>query len=179
MATTALLLAASLAAGEPMTAEIVRDRLTDRVSATATLRAGDDRLDIGCTPREPRRAWVRLRSHRWFRDGNALNGNIRFDHRFDAQPARRMQWSVRERTAMLIGRHRVRTFVRQLVGANQLVIRAPGPEGRRYDMIFEIDGAMAAVSRAFDACGDPLLRESGRWDWRLRLPPFRRTRPRL
>ena len=179
MGTTALLAAAALWGGEPMTAEIVRDPLTDRVSATATLRSGDDRLDIGCTPHEPRRAWVRLRSHRWYRAGNAFNGNIRFDHRFDQEPARRLQWSVRERAAMLVGRARVRTFVIKLINARRLVIRAPGPEHRRYDIVFAIDGAAEAINQAFDACGDPLLRRPDRWDWRLRLPSFRRTRPRL
>lgn len=171
--TTALALAALLAASEPMTSEVTYDRLTDRVSATATLRSGDDRLEVGCEPYAPRRAWVRLRSYRWFRDGNAFNGNIVFGHRFDDQPARRLGWSVRERSALLVGRGRVSTFVRQLVAANRLVIRAPGPEGRRYDILFEIEGAADAVNRALDACGDPLLRRPGSWDWRLRLPRFR------
>jgi hypothetical protein len=173
MAPFALSLAGVLAAGEPMTVEIVRDAITDRVSATATLRSGDDRLEVGCDPYAPRRAWVRLRSYRWFRDGNTFNGNRAFDHRFDDQPARRLQWSVRERSALLVGRGRVNTFVRQLAAADRLVIRAPGPEGRRYDILFEIEGAAEAINRALDACGDPLLREPRRWDWRLRLPRIR------
>jgi hypothetical protein len=152
------LLALTLAAmslGEPMTVEVNRDRLTDRVSAVATLRSGDDRLDVGCTPDEARRIWVRLRSHRWFRAGNPFNGSRSFRYRFDDRPAERTHLRVRERSARMIGRGRVERFVRELVDARQLVIRAHGPERRRYDIVFEIDGAREAIGQALEACGDP------------------------
>ena len=50
----ALALAAPLAAAQPepapqpMTVEIVRDAITDRLSATATLRANGERIEIRC-----------------------------------------------------------------------------------------------------------------------------------
>jgi hypothetical protein len=171
--TTALALAALFAAGEPITSDVSYDAITDQVRAVATLRAGDHRLEIGCTPYEVRRVWARLTSNRWFRPGNALTGNIAFTTRFDDERARRLGWSVRERTALLVGRGRVRTFVIKLMNARRLVIRVPGPEDRRYDIVFEIEGAAEAINRALDACGDPLLRRPGRWDWRLRLPWIR------
>ena len=144
-----------------MTVDVNRDRLTDRVSAVATLRSGDDRLDVGCTPHEPRRVWVRLRSHRWFRGGDPIDGNISFRYRFDDRRARRLILSVRERTAMLVGRGRVQRFVRELIGARQLIVRAPGPERRRYDIVFEIDGAREAIGQALEACGDPFRNRLG------------------
>lgn len=139
----------------PMTVEVNRDRLTEQVSAVATLRTGDNRLELGCTPNQPRRIWVRLRSNRWFREGNPFNGNIVFRHRFDDRPARSLTWSVRERTAMLVGRSRVERFVLELADARQIIIRARGPERRRYDLVFEIAGARQAMSRALEACNDP------------------------
>lgn len=160
MAAFAMTLAAlNLAA--PMTVDVAYDRVTDRVSAVATLRSGDDRLDFGCTPYEPRRVWVRLRSHRWFRGGDPIDGNISFRIRFDDRPDRRLRMSVRDRTAMLVGRGRVQHFVRELIGARQLIIRARGPERRRYDLTFEIDGARAAIDRALEACGDPFREQLG------------------
>ena len=142
----------------PMSVDISYDRITDQVQAVATLRSGDDRLEFGCTPYEARRIWVRLRSHHWYREGNAFNGNIAFSFRFDDRPAWRMMWSVRERTAMLVGRGRVVRFVDQLLDARQLIVRAPGPEGRRYDLVFAIAGAREVIGRALEACGDPLHR---------------------
>lgn len=168
----AALLALTLATAttaDPMTTEIERDPINDRVRATATLRAGDSRLEIGCTPHEVRRIWVRLDSPRWFRTGNAFNGNVAFQYRFDDRPARRMMWSVRERTALLVGRGRVERFIGELTRSRQLILRVPGPEGRRYDIVFEIDGALAAISRAREACAIPLPATPNprrrRWPW--------------
>ena len=97
----ALALAAAQPPAEPMTAEVVRDALTDRVTATATLRADYDRLVIGCDPYRVRRPWVRFDARRWFRPGNPFNGNLSLAYRFDAQPSHRMMWSVRETSALL------------------------------------------------------------------------------
>ena len=157
------LLAVTLSAlglAAPMTVEVNRDRLTDQVSAVATLRSGDNRLEVGCTPHARRRIWVRLRSNRWFQGGDPIDGNISFRARFDDRPARRLTWSVRERTAMLVGRVRVERFVRELVAAGDL-IRARGPERRRYDLVFETEGAREAIGQALEACGDRLRNRLG------------------
>lgn len=155
------LLAAVTFAPEPATTEISYDRVTGEVRATATFHSGDDRLEIGCTPFEVRRLWVRLRSHRWFREGNVFNGNIAMLFRFDERPPVSMMWSVRERAAMLVGLGRVEGFVRQVVGSDRLIVRAPGPEGRRYDIIFSTEGGRGAIDRALEACGSPLRRRLG------------------
>jgi hypothetical protein len=125
------------------------------------LRSGDNRLELGCTPHERRRIWVRLRSNRWFQGGDPIDGNISFRSRFDDRPARRWTWSVRERTALLVGRVRVERFVRELVASRQILIRARGPERRRYDLVFEIDGAREAIGQALEACGDRLSNRLG------------------
>ncbi len=155
MAGFLLLLSVGTLQTPPMSTEIEFDRITDQVRAVATLRAGDDRLDVGCTPNEVRRVWVRLRSHRWFREGNVFNGNISFAIRFDNRRAQRMMWSVHERTALLVGRGRVLRFVRQLLEARQLIVRAPGPERRHYDIVFAVEGAREAITGALEACGGP------------------------
>lgn len=153
----ALALAALLAGGEPMTTEVTYDAITDQVRAVATLRAGDYRLEVGCTPYEVRRVWVRLVSNRWFRAGNAFNHHIAFAHRFDDERPRRMMWRVDERSALLVGRDRVDPFIRWLLASDRLIVRAPGPERRRHDLVFEIEGAREAIGRALQACGYPLL----------------------
>lgn len=151
-----MILAAMTLPAVPMSVDIGYDRVTDQVQAVATLRSGDDRLEFGCSPHQARRIWMRLRSHRWFREGNVFNGNIAFAVRFDDRPAARTMWSVRERTAMLVGRGRVERFIDQLLDARQVIVRAPAPEGRRYDLVFALAGVRDAVERALEACGDPL-----------------------
>lgn len=145
---------ATMGLGAPMTVDVNHDRINDRASAVATLRSGDDRLEFGCTPYEPRRVWWRLRSHRWFRGGDPIDGNIAFRVRFDDHDSQRLTWSVRERTAMLVGRGRVQRFAQWVIGSRQLIVRTRGPERRRYDITFELDGAREAISRALEACGD-------------------------
>ncbi len=155
------LLVAMALASEPATSEITYDRVTGEVRTTATFHSGDDRLEIGCTPFEVRRLWVRLRSHRWLREGNVFNGDAILMFRFDEQPPIRMMWSVRERAAMLVGLGRVERFVRRVVDSRQLIVRARGPEGRRYDITFSTEDARDVIGRALEACGNPLRRRLG------------------
>ena len=149
-------LAALFALSGPMTAETVIDPITDQVRAVATLRQGDQRLEIGCAPDRVRRIWVQLISNRWFRSGNVFNHHITFTHRFDDARARRMMWRVDERSALLVGRNRVDPFIHQLLSSDRLIIRAPGPEARTYDIVFEIQGAREAIDNVLEACGDRL-----------------------
>lgn len=162
-----LMLAALLA---PMTAEVTHDAVTDRVRATATLRNGDYRLEVGCDPHEARQVWVRLVSNRWFRIGDPLDQGLFFTHRFDTRRPQRLKWRIDERRANLVGRSRVEPFVRWLTVSRNLVIRANGPEGRRYDINFEIEGARAALDTALTACGDNFLDRQPRRGWWPRLP---------
>lgn len=180
--TMSLMLAALLAGGEPMVAEVTTDPITEHVRAIAVLRTPDYRLEVGCTPNEVRRVWIRLVSNRWFRPGNVFNHHTPFTHRFDEQRPRNMMWRVDERSALLVGRDRVDPFIRQLLAANQLIIRAPGPERRRQDHVFELENAQAAITEALNACGDDLLSRPPSEDGRLRLPRIRPPRiqwPRL
>lgn len=174
--TMSLMLAALFAVGEPMTAEVMTDAITDRVSATATLRSGDYRLEVGCTPHEARRVWVRLASNRWFRIGDPLDQGLFFTHRFDDHRPQRLKWRVHERRATLVGRNRVEPFVRWLTVSDRLTIRARGPEGRRYDVDFEIEGAREAISEALDACNDNFLNGPRPTRWHIRLPRVRLPR---
>jgi len=160
MLATSLLVAMAIAP-EPVTSEIAYDRVSGEVRATATLHSGDDRLEIGCTPFEVRRLWVRLRTHRWLREGNVFNGNSVLVFRFDERPPIRMMWSVRERAALLVGIGRVERFVRRVVDSRQLIVRAQGPEGRRYDITFSTEGARDAIGYALEACGNSLRRRLG------------------
>lgn len=154
-----MLIALSLAAlpvpARPMTAEISRDAITDRVSATATLRADRDRLVVGCDPSRVRRLWISVDAARWFWPGNAFNGSLPLTYRFDSQPARRMMWSVRDRRATLVGIDRVRRFINALAASERLVIRARDLEGAPFDIAFDIVDAAPAIATALEACGVP------------------------
>lgn len=160
----ALTLTALPVPARPMTAEITRDAITDRVSATATLRADRDRLVIGCDPGRVRRLWIHLDSALWFRRGNPYNGNIALTHRFDDQPARRMMWSVRDARATLVGIDRVRRFVDALAASDRLVIRARDVEGASFDITFQIVDAEPAIARVREACPLPPRRWFA-WPW--------------
>jgi len=174
--TTSLMLAALLAGGEPMTAEVSRNRITDEVRAVATLRSGDHRLEVGCTPHEARRIWVQLYSNRWFRIGDPLDQGLFFTHRFDDGEPGRYKWRVNERRATLVGRSRVEPFIRWLLQSDQVILRAPGPEGRRYDVTFRIEGARAAIDEALQACGEDFLTRPRRNPWEIRFPRIRLPR---
>lgn len=171
-----MMLAALLATSDPMMAEIVNDPITDEVRAVAIIRTPDHRLEVGCAPRQVRRIWVRLVSNRYFYPGNIFNHHIPFTHRFDDQRPRRMMWRVDERSATLVGRDRVDPFILQLLAADQLVVRARGPERQRQDLVFEIDGAREAIGEALRACNDDLLTRAPRRGLRLELPRIRLPR---
>src|SRR6185295_127035 len=117
-------------AAQPMTVEIVRDAITDRARATATLRANGERIEIRC--REP--DWgdvsVQYHSRRWIARGNFLTGRQPITYRFDNHAPIRRLWHVRDRTARFDDRGRVIAFVGALMNANRLVLRTRDIENR-------------------------------------------------
>ncbi len=153
-----LLIALALAAIDPpprpMAVEVVADPITDKVSASATLRDRGERLVVACDPSDYEGVRVRLHATRWLARGNLFSGERPLIYRFDDQPPRRRLWSLRDRHATLSGQSRVRPFLRALVGAGRLVFRTRDIEDRRIDIAFRIEGAAPAVARLLEACGE-------------------------
>ncbi|HVQ09500.1 MAG TPA: hypothetical protein VMS43_13800, partial [Allosphingosinicella sp.] len=58
----------------PMTVEVVRDAITDRLRATATLRADGERIEIRCQAPDWGDVSVEYHSRRWIARGHPLTG---------------------------------------------------------------------------------------------------------
>jgi hypothetical protein len=155
----ALTLAAPLAATQaepapqPMTVEVARDAINDRMRATATLRANGERIEIRC--REP--DWgdvsVEYHSRRWIARGNFLSGLQPVTYRFDEHAATRRLWHVRDRVASFDDRGRVIAFVGALMSAHRLVLRTRDIENRTFDAIFPIGETQTAIVELLHTCG--------------------------
>ena len=141
------------AAPQPMTVEIVRDAINDRLRATAILRANGERIEIRC--REP--DWgdvsVQYHSRRWIARGNFFSGMQPVTYRFDDHAPIRRLWHVRDRTASFDDRGRVIAFVGALMGARQLVLRTRDIENRTFDAVFPIGETRGAIVDLLHTCG--------------------------
>lgn len=140
-------------APQPMTVEVVRDAITDRMRATAILRANGERIEIRC--REP--DWgdvsVQYHSRHWIARGNFLTGQQPVTYRFDDHAPIRRLWRVHERVASFDDRGRVIGFVGALMNARRLVLRTRDIENRTFDAIFPIGESHGAIVALLHTCG--------------------------
>jgi hypothetical protein len=153
----ALGLAAAQAATEPparpMEIQIVRDAITDRLRATATLRGDGERIVIRCEARDWGDVSVEYHSRRWLARGNFLTGQQPLTYRFDEQRPLRRLWHVRDRTASFDDRGRVVAFLRAMMGARRLAIRTRDIENHRFDSVFSIGESAGAITQLLQTCG--------------------------
>lgn len=154
-----LLIALALAAIEPppprpMTVEVVRDAITDRIRANATFYDSGQRLTLTCDPEHYDSVRVSVTSNSWLSRGFILTSERPLLYRFDDEPLRRLIWVVHDRTAQLGGRKRVQPFLRQMIDAERLVFRTRDVEEHRLDFTFRLVGARAAVDQLLEVCGD-------------------------
>ena len=141
------------AAPEPMTVEIVRDPITDRPRATATLRAGGERIELRCRAPDFGDVSVQYHSRRWIARGNFLTGQQPVTYRFDGQRPVRRLWHVEERTAGFDNRNAVIAFLDGLQGAHRLVLRTRDIENHTFDAIFPIGETRPAIAQLLHTCG--------------------------
>jgi hypothetical protein len=138
---------------QPMTVEVVRDAINDRLRATATLRVDGERIEIRC--REP--DWgdvsVQYHSRHWIARGNFFSGQEPVTYRFDDHAPIRRLWRVHDRTARFDDRGRVIAFVGALMGARQLVLRTRDIENHSFDAIFPIGETQPAIVELLHTCG--------------------------
>ena len=155
----ALALAAPLAAvqPEPMTVEIVRDAITDRLSATATLRANGERIELRCHAPAYGEVSVEYHSRRWIARGNFLTGQQPVTYRFDDHAPVRRLWHVDERVAGFDNPDAVIAFVDGLLGARRLVLRTRDIENRTFDASFPIGETRPAIAALLQTCGSRRL----------------------
>ena len=148
-------------APRPMSVEVVRDPVTDRVSATATLRDAGQRLDIACDPARYPGLRVSFTSMYWLARGNLLTGERSVTYRFDEQRPRRLYWNVQARSGRIgDARNRARPFIRDMLSSERVVIRTRDVEERPIDLIFRLVGARPAIAQLLDACGESELKDS-------------------
>lgn len=160
-----LLAALALAAAEPpappprpMQVEVVRDAITDRVSASATLIDRGQTLVVACDASDYRGIRVSFSSGRWVALPSIVAGPRRLAYRFDSQPPRNALWVPRERGGRLVGRSRTARFLGELIRAEQLVFRTRDIELHRFDLRFRLVGAQPAIAELLQACGEERLR---------------------
>ena len=152
MILTALTLLAMQTPPEPMRVSIGRDLINDRVRATATLRQGGNRLVVVCETGNEDGPRITFNSRRWLARGHLLSGRRKLTYRFDNHPPRRMFWEIDDRRATLNRDVRVAAFLHDLRSARRVVIRARDMEKRRFDAVFDLNGAGPAVDRVLQAC---------------------------
>jgi hypothetical protein len=148
----ALTIMASEPPPRPMSVEVVRDAITDEVRASASVRDDGNRLVVSCEPGEYDGPRISVHSRRWLGRGHIFSGDRPVIYRFDSQPPRRMMWDIDGRWATLSRGVRVAAFLRDLQGAQRLVVRARDVENRRFDMIFRLKDVAPAVQQALAAC---------------------------
>lgn len=144
---------------EPMTLDVRRDPITDRVRATATLRADGERIELSCRTERPGEIQVAYHSRHWIARGNFVTGMEPIVYRFDeARPVRRL-WRVRDRSASFAASDRVVPFLRGLLTSRRLALRASDIEGHRFDALFAIGETSAAIGGLLETCGSRRLNE--------------------
>jgi hypothetical protein len=144
----------------PMSVDVTRDPINDRVNATATLYDARNRLDIACDPGRYDGLRVSFTSIYWLARGNVLTGERSVTYRFDDQRARRLYWHVESRSARIGDtRNRARPFIRELVSAERVVFRTRDVEEHPIDLTFRIHGARPAIAQLLDACGEDELKD--------------------
>jgi hypothetical protein len=159
----ALAVAAPLAAAQPepapqpMTVAVVRDAITDRLSATATLRANGERIEIRCRAPDWGEVSVEYHSRRWIARGNFLTGQQPVTYRFDDHAPVRRLWHVDERVAGFDNPSAVIAFVDGLLGARRLVLRTRDVENRTFDASFPIGETRPAITELLHTCGSRRL----------------------
>jgi len=158
-----LLAALALAAVEPppphpMTVEVNRDAITDKVSASANLYDAGQRLTIACDRAHYHGIRVTFSTNRWMAGDSILTGERPLIYRFDEQRPRRLIWIMRDRGARLAGRGRVTFFLYGLISSERLVFRTRDIEDHPIDISFRIAGAYPAIAQLLDACGDSRMK---------------------
>lgn len=160
-----LLVALALLAAEPpappplpMQVEVVRDPITDRVSASATLIDRTNKLAISCDADDYRGIRVSFSSRHWMAGDSFLTGERPMLYRFDDQPPQRRIWLMRDRGAVLRAGARVSQFLAGLIRSERLVIRSRDVEDHPLDLHFRIVGAQPAVAELLQVCGETEMR---------------------
>lgn len=159
-----MLLAALALAGaeppppQPMSVEMVRDAITDEVSASANLYDFGQRLTVACDRAHYRGIRVTFSTGRWMAGDSILTGERPLIFRFDDQHPRRWIWIMRDRGARLSGRARVTFFLNGLISSQRLVFRTRDIEDHPLDLTFRIAGAYPAIAQLLGTCGDSRMK---------------------
>ena len=144
---------------QPMFAEISRDPITDEVKAFAVQQDGLNRISVGCDPTRFDGLRVTVTSRHWLGRGEIVVGARGLTYRFDDAPARRMLWLIEDRSARIVYRRNVRSFVGWMAGAQRVVFRTRTIDEQRLDIPFRLTGVRDPLHQVLTACGEDRLRE--------------------
>jgi hypothetical protein len=138
---------------EPMEIEIVRDAITDRLRATATLRGEEGRIEIKCESPDWGDVTVEYHSRRWLARGQFLSGRQPITFRFDEERPHRRLWHVNDRHASFDDEGRVISFLISLMRSRRLVLRMRDVENHTFDSAFAIGETRGAITQLLQTCG--------------------------
>ena len=144
---------------EPMFAEIWRDPITDEVKAFATQQDGLNRIAVGCDPTRFDGLRVTLTTRHWLGRGEIVVGARGLTHRFDDARPQRMLWLVRDRSARLVHRRNIRSFLRWMAVSETLAFRTRNFEEDRLDLSFRLTDVRGPLVRVLEACGENRMLE--------------------
>ena len=141
----------SFAVTRPMTVEVERDPITDRVSAYAVARAANGRLWVGCDPDRFRGLRIFVRAEGWV-DSDIIKGGRGVTYRFDGAAPRRLNWDTRRGAAYLRWSNEAASFLGWMRASQRLAVRTRDVEKREMDLIFPLAGAQPALDEMLRAC---------------------------
>jgi len=116
--------------------------------------AQGEMLVVKCDTGGTRRMYVSFIADEYLGAGRYSTRNV--DLRFDGNPAFSQRWYHDDMTASIFDQVPVEVFVSQLLVADTLAIRVTDFEFGSHTYVIDVSNSRAAVSRAYEACGQRL-----------------------
>ncbi|HWH22390.1 MAG TPA: hypothetical protein VNT25_03735 [Allosphingosinicella sp.] len=137
---------------KPMSVEIVRDPITDSVSAFAVAQGDKSQLRIGCAPDQYRGIRVYVVGREWLDANHRFTRRATLRHRFDDAPAERSSWRISGRTASLRPLSLVPDFIDRVLNSDRVTFRARNLEDREFDTVYSLRDRAAAINLMLETC---------------------------
>lgn len=152
-----MLVLVALLAAAPASASMMyverRDPITDHLSAFAAAQDGESAFLVGCEGRN-RSIGLAFIAGRHLRSTGWLNAAGEITYRFDQDEPVTSTWYYDGQKVVKYGGREARRFMRRLLTATRLVVRAENYAGENVDGEFDVTGAGAALRQVLAACDD-------------------------
>ena len=147
----------ALIAAAPASASMLyverHDPITDHLSAFAAVQSGESAFMIGCEGRN-RSLGLAFIAGRHLRSTGWLNSAGELTYRFDRDEPITSTWYYDGDKVVKYSGRELRRFLRRLLTASRLVIRAENYAGENVDAEFDVSGSAPALRQVLAACDD-------------------------